>query len=353
MNPQSNKIILLCMRGIDDTFFTVNNINDHNGPWKLLKERFANHGYELKPIANNDLSTATNILFFDYPSLGIPRIESWVRKIIKRLLRRPAATPERATYQEAIKLGLRDRIVLMLWEPASVVPENYRSETYAKFDTILTWNDDLIDNKKFFKYYHPYPLRGEKKAIPFGDKKFLVNISMNKYSNQENELYKERRKSIAFFDKYPTFDLFGYGWNKPVTRLQRLFPFLIKKYVRYRGKCRNKLETLSQYKFSLCYENIQNINGFISEKIFDCFNAKTVPIYWGAENICEYIPADTFIDRRNFRSNAELYKFLNTMDEVRYNSYINAIENFLASNNYKKFLPENFIKTILKIFCIQ
>lgn len=41
--------------------------------------------------------------------------------------------------------------------------------------------------------------------------------------------------------------------------------------------------------------------GYITEKIFDCFFPGVIPIYWGAENVTDYIPQDTFIDRRNLK----------------------------------------------------
>ena len=48
--------------------------------------------------------------------------------------------------------------------------------------------------------------------------------------------------------------------------------------------------------FAICYENARDIPGYITEKIFDCFFAGCVPIYWGgAPNVTDHIPANTFI----------------------------------------------------------
>ena len=52
---------------------------------------------------------------------------------------------------------------------------------------------------------------------------------------------------------------------------------------------------------SRCAWRIRGFAGYISEKIFDCFFAGTVPLYLGAPDIEDYIPADTFIDLRQFR----------------------------------------------------
>jgi hypothetical protein len=77
-----------------------------------------------------------------------------------------------------------------------------------------------------------------------------------------------------------------------------------------------------------------------------------VPIYWGAENITDYIPKETFIDRRDFKNDLELLLFIKSINETSYAQYIANIELFLKSENYKKFLPENFfinIKNALKL----
>jgi hypothetical protein len=63
---------------------------------------------------------------------------------------------------------------------------------------------------------------------------------------------------------------------------------------------------LEKYKFSICYENARDTPGYITEKIFDCFFAGCVPIYWGANNITDHIPKECFIDKRDF----EDYKVL-------------------------------------------
>ena len=116
------------------------------------------------------------------------------------------------------------------------------------------------------------------------------------------------------------------------------------KFKNYKGISQDKIETLSHYKFSLCYENAYGLNGYVTEKIFDCFNAVTVPIYWGVENITDYVDKNAFIDRRKFKSDKELFNFLNSIDENEYNKYLTAIEKYLTGDNYKLFLPEKFCR---------
>lgn len=75
---------------------------------------------------------------------------------------------------------------------------------------------------------------------------------------------------------------------------------------------------IQNYKFAICYENIKNQNGYITEKIFDCFFAGCVPIYWGAKNVTKHIPKECFIDMRDFSSFEEVYVLIKNMPEVTY-----------------------------------
>jgi hypothetical protein len=89
----------------------------------------------------------------------------------------------------------------------------------------------------------------------------------------------------------------------------------------------------------------------VTEKIFDCFAAGTIPIYWGASNVEDYIPKDCFIDRRNFAGMEELYAFLKVMDKETYEGYLTRIRTFLNSDAAKKFtqhqLEEDFYRAVI------
>ncbi len=103
---------------------------------------------------------------------------------------------------------------------------------------------------------------------------------------------------------------------------------------------------MKNYRFSICFENVSHIPGYISEKIFACFAAGTVPVYLGPPNIEEYIPAECFIDYRKFKDNEQLYLFLKNMSEDAYQSYLENIRLFLNSEKAYLFSVENFTKTL-------
>jgi hypothetical protein len=333
----------------NNVIFKTGDINNLNEPWIVLKNKLFKLGFDLITADNNSLDDCERILFIDSPFPVLKVTKVWVKKIIKILIgnKKPKL---RDLYDECIKNGYQDKMILFLWEGKSVKPENYTKQLFDKFTIIFTWNDDLVDNKKFFKFYLPSPARKPvEPKTSFNKKKLLVNISANKLSHFPDELYSARRKTIEYFDEnYPNdFDLYGPNWNKPISRIQKAFPILTKKYATFRGHANDKIGTMSKYKFSLCYENLKNENGYITEKILDCLVANTIPIYWGANNIEKYIDSQCFIDKRQFNSDKELAEYLINITEKKYNNYLEAIKKYLVSEKYKLFLPENFINIII------
>jgi len=203
-----------------------------------------------------------------------------------------------------------ENLYLFVFENEIIKPDNWKLEHYRYFKKIFTWRDDLIDNKKIFKFFLPNKIP---EAISFNisqKTKFCCLIAGNKKNNQPRELYSERIRAIRWFEKNQPahFDLYGKGWDlslpssltplKPV--LQPFYHKFSPRYASYRGEITSKRTILEQYKFSICYENVRNIPGYITEKIFDCFFAGCVPIYLGASNVTDYIPENSFIDKRKF-----------------------------------------------------
>lgn len=227
---------------------------------------------------------------------------------------------------------LRERRFLFLWEPPTTAPTAYQPEKHQPFSKVFTWNDQLVDNSRYFKFHYPN-LRTPMHAgqLPFNRRKLAVLIAGNRTSNHPQELYSARREVIDYFEKnHPgQFDLYGTNWSP-------------KSYKNYKGSIKNKTDVLGAYKFCFCYENMRDVQGYVTEKIFDVFYCGCVPIYWGASNITDYIPSDCFIDRRRFKSNEELVHFLKNMTEVQYVEYIKAIRKFLHSEKSYPFSVENF-----------
>ncbi len=231
----------------------------------------------------------------------------------------------------------KEKLVLFMWEPATVLRKMYNKTTHSNFSKIYTWDDDLVDNKTYFKLYYPVLLPMIDNLPSFEEKKLCTFISSNITPKYPNSLYGERKKAIEYFEKVSEegFEFYGRNWDPNL-------------YKSYRGAPKNKLETIKNYRFALCYENTHDIKGYISEKIFDCFAAGIVPIYWGASNVDHYIPFDCFIDRRKFATLEDLHSFIKALSKQEYEGYISRIRAFLGSDKAQLFSQHHFEKTFLE-----
>lgn len=243
---------------------------------------------------------------------------------------------------KVVKAGLIDRCVYCSGEPPVVKPLNC-FEGYQKlqkiFPYIMTFDDELVDGKRIFKRILPYYFEPEFGKVPFEKRKLLVNISGNKKSEHPKELYSEREKVVSFFEKkYPEhITLYGPGWSK-------------KEHPSYCGYIDDKKDAYYYHKFALSLENMHDVRGYITEKIFDCFDLGIVPIYWGASDIEEYVPKECFIDYSKFGSMEELAEYLFNMDESEYNKYLEAIQKLLHSDIDILFSSDTFYEQIKTVY---
>jgi hypothetical protein len=259
-------------------------------------------------------------------------------------------------FQRALKS--KKPLFLLALESRLINPESYDTKNHKYFIKIFTWDDNLVNNEKYIKinYSHDLPVITEAAKIK---EKLLTLIAGNKYSSHPDELYSKRVEAIRWFEKnHPSdFDLYGTNWNKNTFFGSRWLGLLNKLnitrkifapiYSSYRGRVLRKKPILEKYKFAICYENAKNHSGYITEKIFDCFFSGCVPIYWGADNILDYIPKDTFIDKRNFSSNSDLYAYISNMNDSVYNKYIENINKFISTSESYAFSNELFSKEII------
>jgi hypothetical protein len=225
----------------------------------------------------------------------------------------------------------KEKLVLFAWEPRTVIGKMYHPELLKHFSKVYTFDDDLIDESTFFKFYYPVLSPMEQHLPSFQEKKFCTLIASDLHSRDEHELYTERVKTILFFEekKEKGFEFYGRRWDR-------------ERFSSYRGEIENKRDVLKNYRFCICYENTQGVKGYITEKIFDCFSAGVVPVYWGASNVDNYIPKGCFIDRRDFDGLEELYSFLKHMSKKEYHEYLERIRLFLSSERAQLFSWESF-----------
>lgn len=330
--------------------FDPNERDAYNDPGIYLRERLLQLGYRLVTSDDNSLEDCAWVLFYDTKSAFLYNgLRGLARKLKAHLLGKRLF---RELYFECVHAGFEKQIALFLWEGPSVSSSNWDRKLHNRFPVIFTWNDAFVDGQKYHKINWPQTRQFPPvPKVPFAQKKLLVNISMNKYSHHFQELYSSRRATIRHFERElpDDFDLYGVGWNRPVGLVERALPFAYRKYPSYRGTVRHKWDVLPYYRFSVCYENLRDEPGYITEKIFDSMRAGCVPIYWGAPNITDYVDKEAFIDRRKFKSDKELEVYIVGISEKEYGCYLEAMESYLASSRFAQFLPPAFADTIIRV----
>jgi hypothetical protein len=161
------------------------------------------------------------------------------------------------------------------------------------------------------------------------------------------ELYKDRLDAIRHFSRSADFDLFGRDWS---DRTNLSGPEARAVARSYRGELPvfDKVSTLSNYRFALCFENTA-FPGYVTEKIFDCFVAGCIPIYLGAPDIKGLVPAGSFIDARDFRDFAGLESFIRTLKLEASREYLVAAGDFMSSERAEVFSQDHFVREMADV----
>lgn len=160
---------------------------------------------------------------------------------------------------------------------------------FNKFDYAIGFNDIKFGNRHFYYpcglRYKMYDLLGkDNKELPdsMTQRKFCNFIYSNANSGGavsiRNDFYNE-------LVKYKHIDCHGKVFNNMPK--DSITP-------RNGDWISGKLETLKEYKFSICFENsIQD--GYTTEKLSFALLSNTIPIYFGAPDVDRYYNKDAFI----------------------------------------------------------
>ena len=297
-------------------------------PYYLMREKLKHHRFEINTI---DVNSKRPIAFY--------------------------------LHMDVQRQGVSQPCYLLMLETPQVCPENAISSNWDRYRKVFTWNDELVDGDRFIKINFPNPIHVYPVDGFLTRDRFCCLIAGNKtlLSKDERNLYPERVHAIRWFEQHvpQDFDLYGINWDMPVVhgglfgKVERHFWRVLGRIIKlqffpsYRGRVAHKRDVLTRTRFAICYENVRDLPGYITEKIFDCFFSGCVPVYWGASNITDHIPADCFVDRRQFHNTEEVYNFLKATTEQEYRGYQQRIAAFLRSDAAYPFSSEFFAETIV------
>lgn len=209
---------------------------------------------------------------------------------------------------------------------------------YGHFNRFLKYGNDKID-----LYYYNDVIELTNNTIPisycfinqykciekvykpilqhtFDNKLFCLAISKNNLNPNKSKIINEMNKigKVDYISQYDSLLLNKSCYNTPEL-----------------------LTVFNRYKFIICFEN-SHTNGYITEKIFNVFLAKSVPIYDGAPDIETYINEQAFIKYDKYYLTKIFYLLTN---KEYYEYMVNASK--FNENNVD---IQNFEKNMEKIF---
>lgn len=175
----------------------------------------------------------------------------------------------------------------------------------------------------------------------------VINAN-KKPASMDGELYGERVRAVAELAQAGAVDLYGRGWDRVVVgggRFRRTVFAPVLRHHRtlrrvWKGAPPSKFEVLARYEFCLCLENM-TMDGFMTEKLFDCLYAGTIPIYLGPNDVDEMVPPDVHIDAREFGSWTEAWEHAASLTDKERQAYREAGRDFIrgeASERFKRSL---------------
>ena len=297
-------------------------------PFHRLRENFASIGIEMYTADHLLKDDNIHNIQSDYYSLGIIdnfekiRNEQRARLAAFVIMEAPVVAP--SLYEALPRLTkIFDKVYL----------HNTKGDGYSLVG---------IDTSRLYKFYWHIPYRevlepywGNRERM----KRVVVINGSHNPGGRSRELYSIRINAMVELSKMKIVDLYGMGWDRWWSRNAMWLPYWQNRGTLmsiYKGKCTSKFEVLQNYEFCLCFENMQ-MDGYITEKIFDCLYAGTIPLYLGAPDILNYIPENVFIDCRKYSTWIEMYEDIISMPENKIESMRAAGCKFLKSDIALKF----------------
>ena len=232
----------------------------------------------------------------------------------------------RSHYKHFNKFGRygNDMIDLYIYNDIIIPTEKFIPAIYMRinyFNKVINLNS----------YLHYEKVRENYKNIntPFKNKKFCLFVSQHFLNNNKQKILTEIQKlgKVEFINE--------------ITNLNA--------YLKT-ASCFNSYELLklfNQYKFIICFENSKTI-GYITEKIFNVFLSKSIPIYDGDPNVDNFINNLSFIQYNN-NDIKKINLLMN--NELLYNNMLDQektilLNQQLINNNFEHLINNKIINEL-------
>jgi hypothetical protein len=228
--------------------------------------------------------------------------------------------------------------ILFLEEPEWGELYEYALNNQGAYHWLMTFRDEMLHLPKALKFH----CRNSwvKGYIP--TKRFSISTVVGGKSNPKMEGYALRHDLWRNRDKITVPKEFYLSGNAAYSHHFVMWPEVDYTDQLVLGASKTPLFDAM---FHIAIENT-SINNYFTEKIVDCFQTRTVPIYYGCKNINDYFNPMGILQAHNLD---EIIDFANAVTPEFYNSMMKAIEeNFLYSEEHTSH-PEQIRNAIIKI----
>ena len=291
-------------------------------------------------------------------------------------------------YKKYIKSGGKpENMVLLRFEPVSVLPSQYNSEIMKMFGLVLDFGKiDAIDNLRSF--HHPYMHNANPLQPEISDDQNYLSIrqelNVEKWAKRANKIvliasnklpiniqsgYYLRRKWLANFNFQSQLTVFGTNWQFSLSfiadslrslifhirrrhkiDLKILLKHNFLKLDNYAGFCEDKNEILRDSKFNLIIENSFDT---MTEKFFDSIIAGSIPIYIGPPlNQIKFL-GDSYIQFNPKTSPLEILHRVDNLSPKEIQEILDNINQIFRNNVFQTFFSASAVMSDVTASIVQ
>lgn len=256
--------------------------------------------------------------------------------------------------------------VIIELEDTATRPQNMLLP-FLRYTSVVTWRRSRVTDRRqqVFYYNFPHHLSFSYEDAVRDLKYVMIASNRNTLLATSRSLYSHRRDIIDYFENTSRcdFHLFGSDWNVPfcemgpIGRAAHYTRRALRKRDIYtydatprswKGSILHKSDILKRSVYSFAFENISGLNGYISEKLFDCLRFGVVPIYLPAsDHSTKLLNPDTYIDARSFDSASDLVRFCDSLGPKTISDIQEAQRSFLQSSA-QPFSISSFVDSVLR-----
>lgn len=309
-----------------------------SGQWRasdvhVVQEMDARHGLELCQLG----AVPSVLTMLESPLVAYRSVDRLVRLRFKFA----HCIGPQAIFERALALGYSHH-----WRLA--FPSYWRNQLPAPMPWLQRKHAVLVAANKYWCERKWARVRNTKDALRVMRHGLRKRLSPTYQSSWRLQLHDARIDLLQVLGSRDEVEVFGRGWNDTGNMPPNQAAKLATIRSVFHGPCNDKHELLSRYKFTIAYENTA-YPGYVTEKVIDAIVAGSVPVYLGAPDITEQLPATAFIDARAFSSPEAISARMEQMTESEAAAMMDAGQQFLRSPQGQRHTYEGFGEWVVSL----